>query len=49
MSRLPVRLPETRLERRGSARREAFRFLVAFIATLAGVSLALELMHSVVG
>lgn len=44
MSRLPVRLPEMRLQRRGSARREAVYFLIAFVATLAGVSLALDLI-----
>ena len=44
MSQLPVKLPPVRLERRGSARREIFYFLVAFSAMFGGVLLGLDLL-----
>lgn len=42
MSRLPVELPPMTLERRGSARREIFYFLVAFAAMFGGAMLGLD-------
>ncbi|MBW8304088.1 MAG: hypothetical protein K0M78_09130 [Brevundimonas sp.] len=44
MSRLPVELPPMTLERRGSARREIFYFLVAFAAMFGGAMLGLDLL-----
>jgi hypothetical protein len=44
MSRLPVELPPLSLERRGSARREIFWFLVAFAAMFGGAMLGLDLL-----
>jgi len=44
MTRLPVELPPMTLERRGSARREIFYFLVAFAAMFGGSMLALDLL-----
>jgi len=44
MSRLPVELPPMTLERRGSARREVFWFLVAFAAMFGGAMLGLDLL-----
>ena len=44
MTRLPVELPPMTLERRGSARREIFYFLVAFAAMFGGAMLALDLL-----
>lgn len=44
MSRLPVELPPMTLERRGSARREIFYFLVAFAAMFGGAMLGLNLL-----
>ena len=44
MSRLPVELPPMTLERRGSARREIFYFLVAFAAIFGGAMLGLGLL-----
>ncbi|GAA0870445.1 hypothetical protein GCM10009116_22810 [Brevundimonas basaltis] len=44
MSRLPVELPPMTLERRGSARREIFWFLVAFAAMFGGAMLGLNLL-----
>ncbi|MCS6627547.1 hypothetical protein N0B44_32050 [Roseibacterium beibuensis] len=42
MSRLPVELPPMTLERRGSARREIFYFLVAFAAMFGGAMLGID-------
>jgi hypothetical protein len=42
MSRLPVELPPMTLERRGSARREIFWFLVAFAAMFGGAMLGID-------
>lgn len=44
MSRLPVELPPMTLERRGSARRDVFYFLVAFAAMFGGALLGLDLL-----
>ena len=44
MTRLPVELPPMTLERRGSARREIFYFLVAFAAMFGGAMLGLNLL-----
>ena len=44
MSRLPVELPPMTLERRGSARREIFYFLVAFAAMFGGAMLGINLL-----
>ncbi|WP_298745765.1 hypothetical protein [uncultured Brevundimonas sp.] len=44
MSRLPVELPPMTLERRGSARREIFWFLVAFAAMFGGAMLGIDLL-----
>lgn len=44
MSRLPVELPPMTLERRGSARREIFYFLVAFAAMFGGAMLGIDLL-----
>lgn len=44
MSRLPVELPPMTLERRGSARRDIFYFLVAFAAMFGGAMLGLDLL-----
>ncbi len=44
MSKLPVELPPMTLERRGSARREIFYFLVAFAAMFGGAMLGLNLL-----
>lgn len=44
MSNLPVQLPPMRLQRRGSARREIFYFLVAFSAMFGSALLALDLL-----
>ena len=43
MRELPVQLPPMRLQRRGSARREVFYFLVAFSAMFGASLLALNL------
>lgn len=42
MSRLPVELPPMTLERRGSARREIFYFLVAFAAMFGAAMLGID-------
>ncbi len=44
MSRLPVELPPMTLERRGSARREIFYFLVAFAAMFGAAMLGIDLL-----
>ena len=44
MGGLPVELPPMRLERRGSARREIFYFVVAFAAMFGGAMLGLDLL-----
>ena len=44
MSRLPVELPPMTLERRGSARRDIFYFLVAFAAMFGGAMLGIDLL-----
>ena len=44
MRELPVRMPPMRLQRRGSARREIFYFLVAFAAMFGAAMLALDLV-----
>ena len=40
----PVQLPPMNLERRGSARREVFYFVVAFAAMFGGALLGLDLL-----
>ena len=42
MSRLPVELPPMTLERRGSARREIFYFLVAFAAMFGAAMMGID-------
>ena len=44
MRSLPVQMPPMTLERRGSARREIFYFLVAFAAMFGGAMLAIDLL-----
>jgi hypothetical protein len=44
MTRLPVELPPMTLERRGSARREIFYFLVAFGAMFGAAMLGIDLL-----
>lgn len=44
MRELPVRLAPMRLERRGSAVREVFFFLAAFVAMFGAAMLALNLL-----
>lgn len=44
MTKLPVELPPMTLERRGSARRDVFFFLVAFAAMFGGAMLGLDLL-----
>ena len=42
MTKLPVELPPMTLERRGSARREIFYFLVAFATMFGAAMLGIE-------
>ena len=44
MRSLPVQMPPMTLERRGSARRELFYFLVAFAAMFGGAMLGIDLL-----
>ncbi|HYC74622.1 hypothetical protein [Brevundimonas sp.] len=44
MTKLPVELPPMTLERRGSARREIFYFLVAFAAMFGAAMLGIDLL-----
>lgn len=44
MRSLPVQLPPMTLERRGSPRREAFYFIVAFAAMFGAAMLAIDLL-----
>jgi hypothetical protein len=44
MTRLPVELPPMTLQRRGSARREIFYFLVAFAAMFGAAMLGIDLL-----
>jgi len=44
MRNLGVQLPPMTLERRGSARRDIFYFLVAFAAMFGGAMLGLDLL-----
>lgn len=44
MTRLPVEMPVMTLQRRGSARREIFYFVVAFAAMFGGAMLGLDLL-----
>ncbi|MBF0665763.1 MAG: hypothetical protein IR159_09540 [Brevundimonas sp.] len=44
MTRLPVELPPMTVERRGSAGREIFCFLIAFAAMFGGAMLGLDLL-----
>lgn len=44
MSRLPIELPPMTLERRGSARRDIFYFLVAFAAMFGAAMLGIDLL-----
>ena len=44
MRSLPVQLSPMTLERRGSARREVFYFLVAFAAMFGGAMLGIDLL-----
>ena len=44
MTKLPVELPPMTLERRGSARREVFYFVVAFAAMFGAAMLGIDLL-----
>ncbi|HYC99152.1 hypothetical protein [Brevundimonas sp.] len=44
MGSLPVQMPPMTLERRGSARREIFYFVVAFAAMFGAALLGLDLL-----